>query len=373
MISRDNEILEKYSEDSYEKGGGCCCCKTWKKCLKWSLIGFFTFLLFLFILIWVIFPIIFMCTVSIQRFLIFPAFKEPSNPEYDNFEKYGATGVRNIYVTLRDLDDNSLISLGVWHVLPEKLINESLENQDFSFDDALNSTEHDVIIYCHGNSGTRIHTYPTYVVLREFFHVIAMDYRGYGDSSPNKPSEKSIVNDLIQFYQWVRSKTPAKIYVWGHSLGSSLSTHLVMKLNEMDIVPTGLALEAPFTTIRDEIALHPLGKVFAWLLYFDATIRDPLERNEFLFKTTHYILNVTCPVMIVHAEDDIIIPSSLGEKLYNSAKENNHLQSSQDMLTLHLIDAKYKLGHMKVTQYEKMPEYIEKWKEVCDKLNSGKG
>lgn len=102
---------------------------------------------------------------------------QPSNPEYNNFSKYGARGTRNIYVSVIDSLTNKTISLGAWHVLPESLISASEATTNYDFDEALSSGTHPVIIYFHGNSGTRIAPLNTYLVLRKFFHVIAFDYR----------------------------------------------------------------------------------------------------------------------------------------------------------------------------------------------------
>lgn len=83
----------------------------------------------------------------------------------------------------------------------------------------------------------------------------------YGDSTPAVLSEPAVVNDAVQLYKWVQEHTIADIYVWGHSLGTALSTHTVKMLKKEDIVPMGLVLESPFTTMREEITVHPIGKV----------------------------------------------------------------------------------------------------------------
>lgn len=56
-------------------------------------------------------------------------------------------------------------------------------------------------------------------------------------------------------------KTDSPIYVWGHSLGTALSTHTVANLKDLGIVPRGLFLEAPFTNMKEEMPNHPIGKV----------------------------------------------------------------------------------------------------------------
>lgn len=65
----------------------------------------------------------------------------------------------------------------------------------------------------------------------------------------------------MQLYKWLRAQSNADIYFWGHSLGSALSTHTIAKLSEENIVPMGLFLEAPFSTLRDAVVEIPLSKV----------------------------------------------------------------------------------------------------------------
>lgn len=62
-------------------------------------------------------------------------------------------------------------------------------------------------------------------------------------------------------YNWVSNKTKGNLFVWGHSLGTGLSTHMLGVLSKSDIVPTGLILESPFNNLKDEISEHPLATV----------------------------------------------------------------------------------------------------------------
>ena len=65
------------------------------------------------------------------------------------------------------------------------------------------------------------------------YYVLALDYRGYGDSTNIKPSEDSVVSDARAALDWLTNKLgdKAKIIVWGHSLGSSFSNMVVLHLN----------------------------------------------------------------------------------------------------------------------------------------------
>lgn len=92
-------------------------------------------------------------------------------------------------------------------------------------------------------------------------------FSGFGDSEKNVDlCELGIINDCIQIYQWIKSKTPNDLFVWGHSLGAALGVHTVRKLKELDIVPMGLVLESPFSTMREELKNTKTSKVGIYLL-----------------------------------------------------------------------------------------------------------
>lgn len=86
-------------------------------------------------------------------------------------------------------------------------------------------------------------------------------YSGYGDSSNADPSEPNIVRDCIFVYKWVANRTKANIFIWGHSLGTSLATQSMVLLQNQGYKPTGLILEAPFNNMREEISEFPLARV----------------------------------------------------------------------------------------------------------------
>ena len=44
-----------------------------------------------------------------------------------------------------------------------------------------------------------------------------------------------------------------KVIVWGHSLGTAISSHLVADLCQEDQRPCALVLESPFNNIFDEV------------------------------------------------------------------------------------------------------------------------
>ncbi|KAF2896002.1 hypothetical protein ILUMI_10169 [Ignelater luminosus] len=325
----------------------------WKCCVVTAAV-IVILLCLLFLIVFVGLPLAFKYSAELQRNLIFPTCDLwPPDPEFTNFKKYDVEGVRNLYVTVNE-DDN--ITLGVWHILPYALVNDSIYD-NYNYSDALANSEYPVVLHFHGNGGNRIADLEMYNVLRMFFHIIAFDYRGYADSTAVKPSEEGIVQDSIQLYKWLREQTDAKIYFWGHSLGSALSTHTAARLRSEDIVPMGLFLEAPFTTLKEEIQAIPLTKVFSWLPWYESTMLDPLDEHGFYFRTSDNILMVDCPIMIVHAEDDSNIPSYLGEKLYNIAREKRD-PVTQGNVTFHLLPEHLQCNHIQIYNAPDLPNYI---------------
>lgn len=92
--------------------------------------------------------------------------------------------------------------------------------------------------------------------------------------------EENVVNDCIQVYKWLRSRTDAPIYVWGHSLGTSLATSTLSKLGEEANV-TGLILEASFTNFREALYHNPYVKVLMLTIWLKLIAH--LFQGRFLF------------------------------------------------------------------------------------------
>lgn len=98
------------------------------------------------------------------------------------------------------------------------------------------------------------------------YHVISLDYRGYGDSDNVSPTEEGVVLDAIAVFQYIRNLTMNPVFIWGHSLGTGVATNMLSQLKyNASVNPKGVILEAPFTNIRDEIRQHPFARVRAWI------------------------------------------------------------------------------------------------------------
>lgn len=56
-------------------------------------------------------------------------------------------------------------------------------------------------------------------------------------------------------------------------------------------------------------------QLFKSLPWFSFTVVEPMQENNLKFENDRHILNVDCPILILHAEDDLVVPYKLGRKV----------------------------------------------------------
>jgi abhydrolase domain-containing protein 12 len=242
------------------------------------------------------------------------------------------------------------VKLGAWHILPSDSQLRPSQSLDEHFKvniPADNTSPPIVVLYLHGNTNdrstrTRIELYKR---LRDFsFHVIAVDYRGFGDST-GIPTEDNVLKDALFTYEYLHGVVAksASIFIWGHSLGTGVASNLARILTEQGKPASGIILEAPFFNIEAEIEFHP----FTWLFAFNPlmlnTINSALKSIDLQFRSDLHLAKVNSKVLIIHAEDDWIIPIYEGEKLYEVTAE-----SGKENLHFHKISREHNCGHNKI-------------------------
>ena len=217
--------------------------------------------------------------------------------------------------------------MGVWHSLPSSYLSSSSKPD---YESLLKSDGKTVVLYLHGNSANRAgaHRVELYQVLRGLeldCHVVCCDYRGYADSTKALPNETGVVQDARAVFDWLLSVCdgdPGRIIVWGHSLGTGVAGHLVSLLALEGCPPAGLVLESPFNNIYDEVRNHPMCWVWSKMPWFDWFFTTSLADSDVAFMTDQRIAVIDCPVLILHAEDDAVVPFKLGKALYETALQS---------------------------------------------------
>jgi uncharacterized protein len=147
------------------------------------------------------------------------------------------------------------------------------------------------------------------------FSVMAIDYRGFGKSSGELPSEATVYEDAqVAWDRFIALEPdPAKRFIYGHSLGGAVAIDLAARLSEQtpagSAVPArGLIVESTFTTLSD-IAR---SLTISWL---------PMETLlTQKFDSLKKITQVRLPVLIVHGADDRMVPARFSQELYDAAR-----------------------------------------------------
>ena len=143
------------------------------------------------------------------------------------------------------------------------------------------------------------------------FSVLAIDYRGFGQTTPSHlPTQTSVHEDALAAWEWLRTHYPQQQRViFGHSLGGAIAVQLAAQVPDEQL----LLLEGSFTSIADMARSYPWG----WLLV------EPLVTQK--FDSRAQIAHVGSPVVIVHGDADRLIPSSHAHALYAAAQAPKQL------------------------------------------------
>ncbi|CAN9502388.1 unnamed protein product [Ophioblennius macclurei] len=264
----------------------------------------------------------------------FPFFVDLSQPE-------GLLNhTRNFY-----LDTEEGVSVGVWHTLPAGQWEEPEEKNAEWYQKTLGYGQ-PVIIYLHGNVGTRAihHRIQLVKILSAAgFHVFSLDYRGFGDSS-GEPSEAGLTHDAFSLYRWVKKHSPGSLVcLWGHSLGTGVATNSAVKILEQGSAVDALILEAPYTRIGEVVVAHPLSKLYTFFPGSKSLLWNILERNNIVFANDDNLKILSSPLLILHAEDDNIVPHHMGLKLYEVSRQAQRERHTD--VPVEMISYKAELGY----------------------------
>lgn len=153
-----------------------------------------------------------------------------------------------------------------------------------------------------GNIGQSLHKLRA---LRQLgFNILAFDYRGFGRSG-GTPSEAGLNLDALAAYHFVidkRGVDPQKLFLYGEGLGAAIAVQLAA------VRPAaGLIAEGAFISMADvAIARRPY---FPW--------RVLLRCHE--YNTLARIHAIHMPLLLIHSEQDQLIPYRHAQRLFAAA------------------------------------------------------
>jgi fermentation-respiration switch protein FrsA (DUF1100 family) len=162
------------------------------------------------------------------------------------------------------------------------------------------------LLICHGNAGniSDAGRPEHYAGLRALgLNLLAFDYRGYGESE-GFPTESGLYRDADAAYRYLRDSLrvpPERIYLFGHSLGSTVAVDLARR-----VTAGALILDGALTSVVERgQEIYPYIPV-RWI----AASR---------YSSIDKIGSLTLPKLFLHAEADDVVPIAHGRRLFEVA------------------------------------------------------
>ena len=185
------------------------------------------------------------------------------------------------------------------------------------------------IIFLHGNDGSlenRIHKINHFEDMNINF--LLLSWRGFSGNK-GKPTEKGLYQDARSAVKWLvkQGVIEENIIIYGESLGTGITTEIAQNKNF-----AGIILETPFTS------MVAAGKSKYPIFPIKLLLKDKYESDK-------KIKNIKSPVLIMHGEEDQIVPFWMGEKMFQMANEpkysyftkfDDHMMEYDENLVLEL-------------------------------------
>lgn len=161
-----------------------------------------------------------------------------------------------------------------------------------------------IIVFFHGNAGNLSHrAEKARLFIDHGYGVYLAEYRGFGGNRGSS-SEQGLYRDARAALGWLEGEgySPGQFVLYGESIGSGVAVQMAFETQ-----PKWLVLEAPFTTAAD------VAKISYFWLPVDLLLKDKYDNLS-------KIGQIKSALLIVHGDEDHVIPLFLAQKLYEAAR-----------------------------------------------------
>jgi pimeloyl-ACP methyl ester carboxylesterase len=140
------------------------------------------------------------------------------------------------------------------------------------------------------------------------FSVLAIDYRGFGRSDGELPSEAQIYADARAAWAELERREPSRDrrFIYGHSLGAAVALDLAATVDGA----AGVIAEAGFTSLADVVA-----ESYAPLSLLVTQKFDSMDK----------VKRLRIPALFMHGTADRFVPPAMSERLYEAAPQPKRL------------------------------------------------
>jgi branched-chain amino acid transport system permease protein len=192
------------------------------------------------------------------------------------------------------------------------------------------------VVFLHGNSGSTRWWRPVMNALQKEYYMLAVDMRGFG-RSPDGQDNVSLADHARELYDLVSELNFSDFILVGHSLGGGVAMQFAATYPELlkgmvlvDSSPLGglkgIDYEFLASTLNSSAFVAGLRATFAGTIdesYFAELAEDSVRALGVVIPNTRALEasdftgtagNFAKPVLVVHGEQDILIPLSESQK-----------------------------------------------------------
>ena len=166
-------------------------------------------------------------------------------------------------------------------------------------------------IFVFQGSGSKVANWKKLLkpLLKDGFQLFLMDYRGFGNSEGDA-SHEAVAADAHRAFLYLIDREDVKnkpLVILGQSYGGQLAINVAARYpEEIDALVT----EGTFTSFRN-IAVYStpwIGKPFTWAFFLNP------------YSSVKLIQEVAMPILIIHSQEDDVVPFFMGEELFDRAR-----------------------------------------------------
>ena len=161
-----------------------------------------------------------------------------------------------------------------------------------------------VVFFLHGNSGNLATWFTNVEFYRKAnYDLFMLDYRGFGKSSGHIESDAQLRADVVAAWNRVAPQYAGKrIVIFGRSLGTALASELAAQVR-----PDLTVLVSPYCSMAELMGIH-------YPLLPAVVLRYPLS-------TCQSAGRIHGPLLLVHGEQDRLIPIDQSERILSFAHQ----------------------------------------------------
>jgi pimeloyl-ACP methyl ester carboxylesterase len=182
----------------------------------------------------------------------------------------------------------------------------------------------DVLLFLHGNNDdiSQITKSNRVLILLDEaldknYDVLVVDYRGYGKST-GSPSPKGLNLDIQAIINYLNKDKYKNIYIYAQSIGGTSFLGALDDINSTNV--KGVITEGAFLSYKQ--LSNTINISVPFTDYKDIEPFAPISVNK----------NITLPLLLIHSQEDEVVPYSQGKALAKHFKNAKHIQTTGNHL-----------------------------------------